>query len=114
MVLAGRSQARGSSDQQRGPGGLREPMVMASDQQRHQPAQFVLEVLEAVTGARPSWSHSLVFIGGVREHLLQQQHLAVELLKWDTQEKREAIKIIFRDTTLTSPCTGSKTKVLTN
>ncbi|KAM6060059.1 uncharacterized protein LJ206_014479 [Theristicus caerulescens] len=43
-----------------------------------------------------------------------RDHLAVDLLSWDTQEKREAIKNIARDTSLTSKCTGGKTKVLAN
>ena len=112
MVSAGRSQARGSSDRQRGPEGLAEPTTMASHRQRHQPDRRTAR--EAVTGARPAQSHRLVRVCGVRARLRQGDHLAMGLLRWDSQERREAIKSTSRDTSLTSQCPGGQTKVLAN
>ena len=112
MVSAGRSQARGSSDRRRGPEGLAEPTTMASHRQRHQPDRRT--VRETVTGAQPVQSHRLVRVRGVRARLLQGDHVAMGLLRWDSQEKREAIKSASRDTSLTSQCPGGQTKVLAN
>ena len=101
-VSAGRSQAWGSSDQRRGTEGLGKPMSMASNRQRHQPDRHT--VREEVMGQ----SNGLVRVHGVRECLLQRDHLAVDLVKWDTKRKREAIKSISKDTSLAGKYNGDR------
>ena len=64
---------------------------------------------ESDLAGRTDWRGS---VRRVREHLLQRDHLAVGLLTWDTQDKREAIKNISRDRSLPSQCTAGTAKVL--